>query len=293
MYVMAAIYEAETERISDIMRVSSIRLEGIRKSLLDGFVESQKRIEDAIPAIIDDAQRALYDAPRGEVAGARFNMPKKMLLAVARFIDPARPDAPALFDRLANMRYADGTQVLKTSNPEDERIRRALDSARGGTLYAKPLEIAEAISAQTESLTEVGRRVIAREEDTENKTELIDELTVALSTDCARVHEAVATLAGDREFPRLPYGEKISRLRMLKLRQAINTSGTRSTQQVEDYARDCTRKTGNPVEGRLMFAQNLPQQFPGLYFTEEDSRFFYDTVMNTERYREYRRLGYC
>ncbi|MFH1789084.1 MAG: hypothetical protein ABH834_06865, partial [Candidatus Altiarchaeota archaeon] len=291
-YAMAAIYETETELMSGIMGAREQELRAIRGSLVSGFTESQRIMEDAVPAIIDDVNASLCDRPRSQLAGLDFNMPKKMLVAVARFINPEREDAGELFDRLVNMEYRDGRRVLNPDDADDARVLRVLDGARHGGLYASAQDTAAAFSLETDRLGSVGRHVIGSETGVEKRTELVDALTVALSANSDARGSVVETIQRDAGFPTLDYGEKLRRLRMLKLRQAINSSPLREMYAVEDYARECA-VCQKPVQGEDRFIETLPERFHGLFFTEEDSRFFYQTVRDTVKFSGYRELGYC
>lgn len=293
LYAMASIDEMETELLSEIMGAGAHELGEIRGSLVAGFTESQGRIEAALPAIIDDVREGLCDRPRSQIVGLEFNMPKKMLVAVARFINPERADASELFDRLVNMEYRDGRRVLDPGDADDAQVLTVLEDARGGGLYASAENTAAAFTAETDRLLSVGRRVIGSETGVEKRTDLVDALTVALSTDCDATGAVIETLERDDVFSTLSYDEKMNRLRMLKLRQAINSSPTREIIEIEDYARDCAGFGKRPSEGEDRFVETLQEKFPGLYFTEEDSRFFYQIVYDTRRYAEYREIGYC
>lgn len=293
LYAMAAIDEMETELLSEVMGVGAHDLGEIRRSLVDGFAESQGRIEEALPAVIDDVSQGLCDRPRSQIVGLEFNMPKKMLVAVARFINPERTDAGELFDRLVNMEYKDGNRVLNPQDANDAQILRVLDEARGGSLYASAGNTAAAFTAETDRLLTVGRRVIGSETGVEKRTEIVDALTVAVSTDCDATSAVIETLERDGDFPELLYGEKMNRLRMLKLRQAINSSPLREIGDIEGYAMECAGFGKRAGEGEDRFVETLQEKYPGVYFTEEDSRFFYQIVHDTHKYGEYREIGYC
>jgi len=293
LYMMASIYEMGTELYSEIMGASVEDLAGIRASLLDSFVASHKRIEGEIPAVISDVSEVLCDTPRTALVGSSFNLPKKIPLSLARFIDPKRRDAGMLFNTLENLKYPDGTSVLDLSDETDQRILNLLASARKGNLYARPAEVAEAVSAQTDHLLDVGRMLTAPEKSIENKSEVADALTVALGVDCENIDNALRVIGGDTELPNVAFQEKLDRLRMLKLTQAINSVGTRNMKDVETYAMECMgeEKTKQRAEDR--FVETLQERFPGMYFTEEDSIFFFETMHNTDKYLQYQKLDYC
>jgi hypothetical protein len=292
-HMMAAIFEMETELMSEIMGASPHDLGRIRGALLESFVSSQKTIEAHIQEITGEVETVLCERPRTGLVGIRLNLPKKIPISLARFIDPGREDATELFNRLVNIQYADGSSVFNVDDPQEKAVLLLLESAREGALYARPEETAALISERTDGLLAVGRRLIARETSVENKSEVVDALVVALSVDCNKIDAALKILEDDAEFPSLPIQEKLDRLRSLKLKRAVESTLTRSIPEVEEHARECVRRSGgNVIASEDLFAETLSKKFLGLNFTPEDARFFMYAVLNPDRHDEYRRRGY-
>lgn len=293
LYVMGAVYETEQELLSEIMGVSSDKIGGIRTPLLESFVDAERRIENELPVIIDDVEKEIFDAPRTSLAGNRFNMQKKLLAALTHFIDPERADAGMLFDRLANMRYRGGGRVLNPGDKNDEQILDIIDSARKGGVYSKPEDVAELISRKTDEIMDAGRRIVATENLVENKTELTDAFIVALTVDCERVDDALKIINGDESFADATFNEKFDRLRALKLKQAVRSQGGRSVGELIGHALGCMSECGQDRRAaEEKFFQTLEERFPGLYFTEEDSRFFFRAITDHDKRTRLQKLGY-
>lgn|GEM_PF-3468423 len=297
-YMMAAIYEMEVELMSEIMGASPEELGEIRGALLDSVIESQQKIEKDLPKIIDEMEDKLYDSPRSEHVGQRFNLPKKMLVSLARFINPLRDDSGELFNRIVNMQYSDGSSVLDPDDKDDVKIIGLINSARKGAFYTSPQELAGLISSHTDALAETGRRLISSERSIEGKSEVVDSLTIALGVDCNKAQATKRILDGDLSMPDGGIGsvsmeEKLDRLRSIKLMRAINSSVMRDVNRVEEHARALVNASGGDINlAEEKFLETLPNQFPGLHLTEEDARFFFYTILNPERSSQYRRLGY-
>ena len=277
-YVMASVYEASIELQSELMGATVGQVGEIRGVLLDSVVSSLSQLEDGLGGILDEADDVLYDLPRSELAGNNFNMPTLFLLSLARLVDPEGSDAPAFFDSLVEKSYGRWPAVFNPLMPHDTEILELIEGARQGDLYSPPDEVVKCISDTTDRIVAEGRLLIASEMSLENKTDLLDRFIVVLGTNPSRLTEAISEIQGDPPFNTLTFTEKMSRLRMVKLRQAITLSETRSIQEVEDYARE----SQSEAEGEDFFASTLKTKFPGLYFNQEDTRFFYRKANKSE-----------